>query len=61
VTPEQHHVCHDMNPPHPGPCRLCEIDRADAHAGGVRLVTADQGGSIPPAPTIQPGAGDSKP
>lgn len=28
ATPQEpEHVCHDMNPPFPGPCRACEIER----------------------------------
>lgn len=27
---EEHHTCHDMNPPFPGPCLLCEKERVTA-------------------------------
>jgi hypothetical protein len=23
------HTCHDMNPPHPGPCAACDAERTD--------------------------------
>lgn len=28
-APAQEHTCHDMNPPFPGPCRACEIEKAE--------------------------------
>lgn len=27
------HTCHDMNPPHPYPCRACEVERGEYLAG----------------------------
>jgi hypothetical protein len=29
-APAQEHTCHDMNPPFPGPCHACEIEKAEA-------------------------------
>lgn len=27
ALPRLWHICHDMNPPHPGPCAACAVDR----------------------------------
>lgn len=47
------HTCHDMNPPHPYPCKACEVERArdgpQRHRTGGKIMTKQ--------PYARPGTG----